>query len=108
MPDDSGRMRVAVIGTGSFGRNHARVYRDLQADPLLAVKFVGVVDANLPRAKTIASEFGTAAFASVAELVAAGVDAVSIAVPTVSHLAVARELMEARVDVPIEKPLATH
>ena len=57
--------------------------------------------------KSIASEFGTEAFASVAELVAAGVDAVSIAVPTVAHLAVARELMEAGVDVLIEKPLAT-
>ena len=107
MPDDSGFMRVAVIGAGSFGRNHARVYRDLQADPLLGVKFVGVVDADLPRARSVASEFGTAAFASAAELVAAGVDAVSIAVPTVAHLAVARELMEAGVDVLIEKPLAS-
>ena len=59
------------------------------------------------RAKSVASEFGTQAFGSVAELVAAGVDAVSVAVPTVAHLAVARELMEAGVDVLIEKPLAS-
>ena len=57
--------------------------------------------------KSVASEFGTQAFGSVAELVAAGVDAVSVAVPTVAHLPVARELMEAGVDVLIEKPLAS-
>ena len=57
--------------------------------------------------EVVASEFGTQAFGSVAELVAAGVDAVSVAVPTVAHLAVARELMEAGVDVLIEKPLAS-
>ena len=107
MPDNHGVVRVGVVGTGAFGRNHARVYRDLQADPLLSVKFVGVADADLTRAKSVASEFGAQAFGSVAELVAAGVDAVSVAVPTVAHLPVARELMEAGVDVLIEKPLAS-
>ena len=100
-------MRVGVVGSGAFGRNHTRVYRDLQADPLLNVKFVGVADADLARAKSVASEFGTSAFGSVAQLVAAEVDAVSVAVPTVAHLAVARQLMEAGVDVLIEKPLAS-
>ena len=107
MPDNDGVVRLGVVGTGAFGRNHARVYRDLQADPLLSVKFVGVVDADLARAKSVASEFGAQAFGSVAELVAAGVDAVSVAVPTVAHLPVARELMEAGVHVLIEKPLAS-
>ena len=107
MPDSNGFLRVGVVGAGAFGRNHARVYRELQADPQLQVKFVGVVDADTARAKTVASEFGVPAFASVAELIAAGVDAVSVAVPTVAHLAVARELMEAGVDVLIEKPLAS-
>src|SRR5450631_4141231 len=107
MPDKDGSLRVGVVGTGAFGRNHARVYRDLQGDPPLNVKFVGVVDADKSRAKSIAAEFGAQAFGSVAELVAAGVDAVSVAVPTVAHLPVARELMEAGVDVLIEKPLAS-
>src|SRR5664279_1350343 len=93
MPDSEDRVRVGVVGAGAFGRNHARVYRDLQGDPLLNVKFVGVVDADKARAKLVASEFGAQAFGSVAELIVAGVDAVSVAVPTVAHLPVARELM---------------
>ncbi len=107
MPDSHGPVRVGVVGTGAFGRNHARVYRDLQADPLLQVQFVGVVDADAARAESVASEFGTRSYGAVSELIAAGVDAVSVAVPTVAHLPVARELMEAGVDVLIEKPLAT-
>ena len=107
MPDSNRPMRVGVVGTGAFGRNHARVYRDLQGDPQLNVKFLGVFDADKARAKSVAAEFGTQAFASVAELIAAGVDAVSVAAPTVAHLVVSRELMDAGVDVLIEKPLAS-
>ena len=107
MPDRNGPLRVGVVGCGAFGRNHTRVYRDLQGDPQLKIKFAGVVDADTSRAKEVAAEFGTLAFASVAELVAAGVDAVSIAVPTIAHLPIARELMQAGVDVLIEKPLAS-
>jgi len=107
MPHDHSPLRVGVVGTGAFGRNHARVCRDLQADPQLNVQFVGVADANPARAQAVASEFGALALGSVAELLAAGVDAVSVAVPTVAHLAVARELMQNGVDVLIEKPLAT-
>jgi len=107
MSDANGPLRVGVVGTGAFGRNHARVYRDLQADPQLNVLFVGVADADATRAKSVATEFGTRAFGSVAELLAAGVDAVSVAVPTIAHFAVARELIQAGVDVLIEKPLAS-
>jgi predicted dehydrogenase len=107
MPEIDGPLRVGVVGTGAFGRNHARVYRDLQAEAALNVQFVGVVDADEARAKTVAAEFATSAFGSVAELLAAGVDAVSVAVPTSAHLAVAGELMQGGADVLIEKPLAT-
>ena len=99
-------LRVGVVGAGAFGRNHARVYRDLQADPAQAIEFAGVADTDFARAQAVAAEFGTRAFLSAAELIARDVDAVSVAVPTVLHLAVARELMQAGVDVLIEKPLA--
>src|ERR1035441_6191204 len=66
-------LRAGVVGAGAFGRNHARVYRDLQADPAQNVEFVGIVDTDFPRAQTVAGEFGTSAFRSIDELIAAGV-----------------------------------
>lgn len=99
-------IRVGVVGTGSFGRNHARVYRDLQAEPEPRVELVGVVDSDQGRANAVAREFGTRSFRSIEELANAGVDAASVAVPTAAHMATARELMQAGVDVLIEKPLA--
>ena len=107
MPDTDCPLRVGVVGCGAFGRNHARVYRDLEGDPRLKVKFVGVVDADKARANSVAAEFGTQAFGSVGELLAVGIEAVTVAVPTVAHLVVARELMESSVDVLIEKPVAS-
>jgi predicted dehydrogenase len=95
-----------VIGAGAFGRNHARVYRELANDSLQRIEFAGIADPDFERAQSLATEFKTRAFLSASELIAQGVDAVSVAVPTVLHLAVARELMEAGVDVLIEKPLA--
>lgn len=103
-------LRVAVIGVGSFGRNHARVYHQLQQEwesRDTRVELAAVVDADLARAKTVAAEFGAQAFASIPEMLSAGkVTAASVAVPTVAHLATARPLMEAGVDVLIEKPVA--
>src|SRR5271170_2907359 len=107
MSPGSDALRVGVVGCGAFGRNHARVYRDLQSDPSQNVQFAGVADLDFDRAQAVAKEFGTQAFHSLDELVAAGINAASVAVPTVSHLAVARQLIESGVDVLIEKPLAT-
>ena len=56
-------LRVGVVGAGAFGRNHARVDRDLQGDPALNVRFVGIVDADPSRARAVSSEFGTRATA---------------------------------------------
>jgi ketol-acid reductoisomerase len=94
MSSKDGALRVGVVGCGSFGRNHARVYRDLQKDAAQDVEFVGIADADYARARAVAKEFGTQSFHSPEELIAAGVQAVSVAVPTVSHLAVAGKLME--------------
>ena len=92
---------------GAFGRNHARVYHELANEG--AVEFVGIVDSDLARATNAANEFGAKPFASLAELLnSAKPQAVSIAVPTVSHLEIARALMQAGVDVLIEKPLAVN
>jgi len=103
-------IRAAVVGVGAFGRNHARVYRELaqQDGPdRINVELAGIVDADAARAAAVAEEYGSASFASLKELVQSGVQAASVAVPTVEHLKVARELMEAGVDVLVEKPLAS-
>ena len=97
-----------MVGVGVFGRNHARVYKELeqQGQP---VRLLGVVDPDTARADTVAREFGCKAFGSVLQLLTthSEVQAASVASPTVHHLSVARELMKAGVDVLIEKPLAT-
>ena len=46
MPDQNGALRVGVVGAGAFGRNHARVYRDLAADASQRVEFAGIADAD--------------------------------------------------------------
>jgi len=72
------------------------------------VRLLGVVDPDLNRADAVASEFGCKGFGSVHQMLTthSEVQAASVAAPTVHHLAVARELMQAGVDVLIEKPLA--
>ena len=91
---------------GAFGRNHARVYQQLQKAG--SVRLVGVVDPDTARADAVAAEFGCKAFGSVEQMLTthSEVQAASVAVPTVLHRQVASDLMEAGVDVLIEKPLA--
>jgi predicted dehydrogenase len=100
-------IHVAVIGVGAFGRNHARVYHELQqqGEPVV---LAAVVDADVGRADALAREYGVRAFGSVEQMISTRgeIQAASVAVPTAGHLQVARILMEAGVDVLIEKPLA--
>lgn len=101
-------INVAVIGAGAFGRNHARVYRKLEeaGEP---VRLVAVADVDPNRAAALARESGAdvRALSSVEKLIAdGGIQAASVSVPTVKHLEVAGALMQAGIDVLIEKPLA--
>jgi predicted dehydrogenase len=97
-----------VIGVGAFGRNHARVYKELeqQGEPL---RLLGIVDQDVSRADAVGREFGCRSFGSLEQLLTthSEVQAVSVTVPTLHHLSVARTLIEAGVDVLIEKPLAS-
>jgi predicted dehydrogenase len=83
-----------------MGRHHARVYHELPEAELL-----GVVDSDLARAQAIAAPYNVPALASIEPLLDK-VKAVTVAVPTVAHLAVARPLLERGIAVLIEKPLA--
>ncbi|HVP52785.1 MAG TPA: Gfo/Idh/MocA family oxidoreductase [Terriglobales bacterium] len=98
------KIRVAVIGAGAFGRNHARVYRQLQQEGAGA-ELAAIVDIDSNRAAAVSREFGNPPCLALSDL-RGRVDAASVAVPTVEHLKVACELMQAGIDVLIEKPLA--
>ena len=102
---DGSPIRAAVVGVGSFGRNHARVCHELQKQGA-GVQLVGVVDADTALAQEIARQFDCKAFSNIEEL-RGRIDAASVAVPTVHHLSVAAALMASGVDVLIEKPLAS-
>ncbi len=95
------KLRVAVVGCGEFGRNHARAYREIET-----VELAGVYDRDAERAGKIAQEFHSRAFSAVEELRGA-VDAASVAVPTVVHKGVGCALMEMGIDVLVEKPMAS-
>src|SRR5437899_722578 len=97
---ESKKIRVAVVGAGEFGRNHARVYRELQG-----VELVGVFDENQERAAAVAAEFQTLVLTRLEELHGRA-DAASVAVPTVAHAAVGCRLLEMGLDVLVEKPMA--
>ena len=94
-------IRVAVVGCGEFGRNHARVYKEMEGAEL-----VGVSDSDAARAAAFASEFGGQAFSSLEEL-RGKVDAASVAVPTIAHAEVGCRLLEQGIDVLVEKPMAS-
>lgn len=102
---DGSPIRVAVIGVGAFGKNHARVYHELQQQGH-RLELVGVVDSDTSRAQTIARQFGCKAFNSIEEL-PGRVDAASVAVPTVQHRSISTALLAAGIDLLIEKPLAS-
>jgi len=94
-------LRCGVVGVGRMGRHHARVYSTLPESEL-----VGVVDADGERAEEIAEKHGCRVFERPDDLIEAGVDAVSIAVPTVAHGAAAGVFLEAGIGCLVEKPLA--
>jgi len=98
----TGKVRVAVVGAGEFGRNHARVFRELAKADL-----VGVFDTDESRAKAVAAEFQTQALRGLEELKGKA-DAASVAVPTVDHAAVGCQLMQMGLDVLVEKPMAVN
>ena len=99
---DSKKIRVAVVGTGEFGRNHARVYRELDGAEL-----VGVFDENPQRAAAVAAEFQTLVLTRIEELPGRA-EAASVAVPTVAHAEVGCRLLGMGLDVLVEKPMAVN
>jgi len=92
-------IRVGVIGVGHLGEYHVQKYRAMKG-----VELIGVVDIDAGRAAEITQRYNTTAYSSQDELLER-VDAVSLAVPTESHFAVAKEILAAGVHLLIEKPI---
>jgi predicted dehydrogenase len=92
-------IRVGVLGVGSLGQHHARVYTQLEGCTL-----VGVVDHDPARAKEIAKKNKCEAFAT-PQAMLGKVDAVSVVVPTALHTEVAKPFLDAGVHCLVEKPI---
>ena len=96
-----GRVKLGVVGVGSLGQWHARIYSELANAEL-----VGVYDINQARAAEIAARYRTRAFADMAAL-ASEVQAASIVVPPDKHYQAASLLLDRGVHLLVEKPIAT-
>ena len=95
-------LKVAVIGCGMMGSNHVRVYSDMPD-----VELVGVADTNTEATAAVARKCSSRCYADYLRLLdETRPDAVSIAVPTTDHLAVALPAIERGIHLLIEKPLA--
>ena len=94
-------IKVAVLGVGSLGQNHARIYKDLHQKG--EIELIGVFDTNHEQAKSIAAKYGTIALNSLEE--AASANALSIVTPTITHHQLAKSLLEKGKHLLIEKPM---
>jgi predicted dehydrogenase len=95
-------LKVAVLGVGSLGKEHARIYAELAGAGF--VEFTGVHDVSTETAGRIAARHRVRAFASAAEAAAAS-DAVSVVTPTSTHYGLACELLSQGKHVLVEKPM---
>ena len=101
----SSKIKVAVLGVGSLGKEHARVYAELAKNQ--SVDFVGVFDVNSDAARKIAAKYQITAFKSVDEAAAAS-EALSVVTPTNTHFELARVLLERRKHLLLEKPMTNN
>ena len=95
------KLKCAVIGGGSMGQNHARIYSELENTELVAI-----MDANPERAKAIADKY-SCKIANSLEEVAQLAEAVSVVVPTDLHTQIALPLLDLGCHLLVEKPFCT-
>jgi len=91
-------LRTGVIGVGSMGINHARIYKEIS-------NLKGIFDLNSKLSSEVSEKFGVKNFATIDEMLLA-VDAVTIAVPTILHEEVALKVIKSGTHLLIEKPLS--
>ncbi len=94
-------LKVGVIGAGAMGKNHIRIYSEMSG-----VELAGISDIDRELVDGLAKQYHTKAFTDYKELLAEGLDAVSIVVPTKMHRQVAIDAIDAGAHVLVEKPIA--
>jgi predicted dehydrogenase len=97
-----GLLRVGVVGVGVMGCNHARVFADLPG-----VSLVGIADPDRKQREFVSGALGCAGFPDVEGLLAAGIDAVTVAAPTHLHRELSLACIDRGVHVLVEKPIAS-
>ncbi len=95
------KLKVGVIGVGSIGVHHARIFAELKG-----VDLVGVVDIDFTKAQRIASKYDCKAYENYPDIIGL-VDAVAIAVPTAMHFQIAMDCLKKDKDILIEKPITS-
>ena len=94
-------IRVGVVGVGSIGIHHARIYSGLEW-----VRLTAIADTDFTKAQEAASKYNCKAYDDYLQIMA-DVDAVSIAVPTVMHYQVAMDFLKGNKDILVEKPITS-
>jgi predicted dehydrogenase len=95
-------VRVAVLGVGSLGQNHARLYAELAKAG--QVDFTGIFDTHADTARKVAAKYNARSFDSIAEA-AKNADALNIVTPTSTHFELAKQLLAQGKHVLVEKPM---
>ena len=98
----AGLLKVAVVGTGSLGKEHTRIYAELASAG--KIELSGVYDLSAETARKFAEKYGVRQFSSVGDAVA-NAEAFSIVTPTTTHFEIAKEVLTARKHVLVEKPM---
>jgi predicted dehydrogenase len=96
------KVKVAVLGTGSLGQHHARIYAELHAAG--QVELTGIYDAHAETARKVGEKHKLRVFTSIAEAAAAS-DALNVVTPTTTHYDIAKTLLEQGKHVLVEKPM---
>jgi predicted dehydrogenase len=95
----SGKLKIAVIGVGHLGKEHARIYSDMPD-----VSLAGIVDISKKKGEEVAQRYNTKYYSSYKEILDK-VNAASVAVPTKSHYEITKELLKNGIPVLVEKPM---
>ncbi len=96
-----GKLNLAIVGVGGWGKNHARVLHDFGT-------LVAICETDLQRGKELADKYGTTLYSSIDDMLNSErkLDACLVCTPTKTHCDIAKKIMEKGINVFVEKPLA--